>query len=153
MQGTRLGMLHVELFSHPLNSTTTYPSLLADTVWRCSVLLATPALAPAPAPAPVSSRPRPKQRANCTGAIIVDSSQQVVKIPWQEENYQNLPSSLHNMAGARIKNTLVVCGSNIRQQNESLQQNVVQCFKATLPNCEYCQAQLQLQLLLRLKLR
>jgi len=132
LKGTRLGMLHVELFSHPLNSTTTYPSLLADTVWRCSVLLATPAVAPAPAS--VSSRPRPKQRANCTGAIIVDSSQQVVKIPWQEENYQNLPSSLHNMAGARIKNTLVVCGST---SSASPQQNAVQCFKATLPNLRW----------------
>ena len=136
MQGTRLGLLQVELFSHPLNQNSTYPSILADTVWKCSLLpTPTPAHFPTKSPSPA------RVRANCTGAIIVDPSQQVVKIPWQDESYPNLPKSLDNIAGTRIKNTLVVCGSNIRQHNTSAQQHVVQCFKASLPQCEYFQRQ------------
>jgi len=132
LKGTRLGLLQVELFSHPLNQNSTYPSILADTVWKCSLLpTPTPAHFPTKSPSPA------RVRANCTGAIIVDPSQQVVKIPWQDESYPNLPKSLDNMTGTRIKNTLVVCGSNIRQHNTSAQQHVVQCFKASLPQLSW----------------
>ena len=62
----------------------------------------------------------------------MDESQQVVKIPWQEDKYPGLPNPLNNTKGVRIKNTLVVCGTT--SEKEDIQ--AVLCFRGILPQCK-----------------
>ena len=93
-------------------------------MWRCSHISS-------PETPPGTEEPAATvQRSNCTGALIISSSEEVVKIPWQEEKYPSFPHSLKDIKGARIKNTLVVCGTSLGQDFE----RVVLCFKGTLPN-------------------
>ena len=120
---------------HPLGSTSSYPSLLAGTVWSCSDLFVPPTSTRPEIFAHSETSPSVDvnvvKRANCTGALIIDSSQQVVKIPWQEEEYPSLPHPLNNTKGVQIKNTLVVCGTAFVFEDIH-----VLCFRGTLPQCK-----------------
>ena len=86
----------MNLFEHQLGSIGSYPSLLAGTVWRCSDPFVPEANSEISQNVGDPLDVNVVRRANCTEAIIIDSSQQVVKIPWQEAKYPSLPHSLED---------------------------------------------------------